>query len=157
MIYNSRSENKKGRTMKDTEMERLKILTENVPAFIYQWFERKNGQRGYYYVSPGCERMYGVSAEDLIEDWQNLPLYEKDQKRWQKTIQEAIKDNKDWEFEGRFVLPDGSIRWWRGLSSPTWSEDGEVIFNGVIIDIQKQKNLEKDLAEKEGFYHRLKL
>ena len=138
-----------------SKIERLKVLTDNVPAFIYQWYERKNGERGYYYVSPGCERVYGVPAEDLIKDWQNLPLYEKDQAGWRETIQEAIRENKDWEFEGRFVLPDGSLRWWRGLSSPTWSEEGEVVFNGVIIDIQEQKNLEKDLAEKEAFYRLL--
>ncbi len=45
--------------------DRLESLASTVPGVIYQWFERKNGQRGFYYVSPRIQDYFDLAPEDL--------------------------------------------------------------------------------------------
>lgn len=124
-------------------------LAENVPGIIYQWFERANGECGYYYVSPRSFDLYGVTPEELIEDWRALPIHPDDMERWAVTVRNAVEERCDWSFEGRFVLPNGEPRWFRGVSKPVHIDEQEVVFSGVIIDIEDQKKAEDRLRRNE--------
>jgi PAS domain S-box-containing protein len=124
-------------------------LAANVPGVIYQWYERNNGERGFHYISPRCEDLYGVKAADWQRNWQLLPLHPDDLPRWYQTFQQALANKQDFSFEGRFLLPSGEVKWWRSLSKPVQINDEEIVFNGIIIDIMAQKQLEATLREKE--------
>lgn len=128
---------------------KFRDLAANVPGVIYQWYQRSNGERGFYYVSPRCEDFYGVKAEDWQRDWQILPLHPADVNRWQDSLQQAVTHQTDWSFEGRFILPSGEIKWWRGVAKPVTVSPQEVILNGLLIDITAQKTMEAVLREKE--------
>jgi len=124
-------------------------LAANVPGIIYQWYERQDGQRGYYYVSPRCQDFYGISAEQLQQNYSLLRIHPEDLPRWQQSIQQAVACKSDWSFEGRFILPSGKIKWWRGVAKPIIVSPTEMVFNGLIIDISQQKNLEEALRTSE--------
>jgi PAS domain S-box-containing protein len=125
-------------------------MVATVPGVIYQWYERRDGERGFYYISPRCEEFYGVKPNDLLSDFKLLPIHPDDIGRWQDSLQYAVKTLTEWNFEGRFILPSGETKWWRGISKPLAINDEETIFNGIIIDITEQKALEANLLEKEA-------
>jgi len=120
-------------------------MAANMPGVIFQWYQRQNGKRGYYYVSPRCRDFYGVDADDLKRNPRLLPIHPADRQRWEQSIKQAIELNTEWSFEGRYILPSGQVRWWRGVAKPVKAHAEEVVFNGVMIDIMEQKNLEKAL------------
>jgi len=128
---------------------KFRYLAVNVPGVVYQWYERQNGERGFYYVSPRCEDFYGVTAEAWQADWKILPIHPEDLPRWEESLRQAIEQKKDWSFEGRFILPSGEIKWWGAFANIMPVDEQETIFNGIIIDIMEQKKMEAALREKE--------
>lgn len=127
---------------------RFRDLAVNVPGVVYQWYENANGAHGFRYVSPRCKEVLGISAEDLLKDWTILKIHPDDVERWEESLGEALRDNTEWAFEGRFILPSGKIMWWRGLSRPSITEEG-TLFNGIIIDLTVHKAAEEALRRAE--------
>jgi len=124
---------------------KFRDMADNVPGVIFQWYERSGGERGYLYVSPRCQELYGVSPDDLKRNWEALSIHPEDQERYLQTVKDAFEKHTEWSFEGRFLTPTGEEKWWRGISKPVPVNDDETIFNGVIIDISLQKKMEEEL------------
>jgi diguanylate cyclase (GGDEF)-like protein/PAS domain S-box-containing protein len=124
---------------------KFRDMAANVPGVVFQWYEHANGERGYLYVSPRCQELYGVSPEELKRNWHALTLHPEDEKRYHSTIDDAFQRRAEWTFEGRFLTPDGKEKWGRCLSKPAPTNENEIIFNGVMIDISMQKKMEEDL------------
>jgi len=130
-------------TLRDSE-ERFRDLANTVPGMLYQWAEGPEGPR-YTYVSPRSKPMFGLMPEELLADWRRLAIHPDDMPRWQESLERATARGADWEFEGRFILPTGDIRWWRGLARPM-RRDGETIYNGIVLDITDAKKIEEERA-----------
>lgn len=128
--------------------ERLQHLANNTPGVLYQWYQRHDQQCGFHYLSPRCKDYFEVTATDWQRNWQLLRLHPEDQQRWSHSIQQAIAQQTDWTFEGRFILPSGTIKWWKGFAKPVIKKE-EIVFDGIILDITQQKKLENILYEKE--------
>ena len=129
----------------DEADRRFRDMAANVPGVIYQWYQRSDGSRGYYYISPRITDLYGVSVDEVMSNVQALALHPDDVETFEDSIRRAVDNGADWWFEGRFVMPDGSSRWWRGVSRPVKISPDEVVFNGIIIDIDDTKRLEEAL------------
>jgi len=125
--------------------DRFESLASTVPGVIYQWFERKNGQRGFYYVSPKIRDYYDLTPEELVEDWTRIRLHPDDMAAWQASVEEAVATTSDWNFEGRFLTADGAVKWWRGISTPFRITDNEIVFNGIIVDVTAEMESESAL------------
>lgn len=124
-------------------------IFENFPGVLYQWYERTNGDCGYSYISTHCIDYYGLTPDELIKDWRKLPIHPDDMLEWAESLKDAVENRSDWLFEGRFILPDGAVRWWRGVSKPVMVDQDEVVFNGILIDITDQRMAEDQLRENE--------
>jgi len=129
----------------ETSERKFRDMAANVPGVIFQWYERRDGERGYLYVSPRCQEIYGVSPAELQHNWQALSIHPEDKARYIKTVDHAFETRSEWSFEGRFLTPEGEEKWWRGISKPVPISNDEIIFNGVIIDISLQKKMEEEL------------
>jgi len=118
---------------------RFRDLADTIPGMVFQWVEHPGGERGYSYVSPRCRDLFGVSAEELQEDWKALRIHEADCESWAESIRMAIVEQTDWSFTGRFVGPEGKVHWWQGISRPSVRADGATVFNGVLFDITRAR------------------
>jgi len=125
--------------------EKFRAMATNVPGVIFQLLEHRDGARDYLYVSPRCEEFYDVKPEDLEKDWEALKLHPDDRDRFLETIREAFDNQSEWSFEGRVVTDDGVEKWCRGISTPNAVNDDETLFNGLIVDITQQKEMEEEL------------
>ena len=141
------SEHKAAQRALEESEARFRDLAANVPGVIYQWVERADGAHGYSYVSPRSKDLFDVDARTLEADWRALPLHPEDHDAWRESLARAAATGEDWSFEGRFVLPDGQVKWWRGVSRPVRLGAGQVVFNGLILDVTEQKRLEDDLRD----------
>lgn len=130
--------------------DRLASLANAVPGAIYQWYERKNGQRGFYHVTPQIEHMVGVAVGKLIGDWTRVGVHPDDMAALLESIRRAVVASSNWSFEGRFLLSDGSIKWWRAYSALSKATDKELIYDGIILDISADKAVKEELRVSNG-------
>ncbi|WP_309400713.1 PAS domain S-box protein [Cerasicoccus maritimus] len=127
------------------EEQRLASLAQTFPGVIFQWFERSNGERGFYYLSQRCEEIFGFTAEAAIKNWNAVQIHPDDVSSWRESIEHSLSDMSDWRFVGRLITPSGNIRWWQGDSKPQRISPHEVVFNGVMLDITQQKKSEAQI------------
>ncbi len=130
------------------DQQRLSDLIQNVPGVVYQWEENYDGSFGFTYVSPKMEEYFGVKVEAVFTHPTDL-IHPEDLQRWRDSVEEANRTERPWEFEGRLLYPDGSVKWWRGSSIMSTKNEKGRIYNGIMFEITAQKSLEKRLAEEE--------
>jgi PAS domain S-box-containing protein len=129
------------------EKLRFRDLIQNVPGVVYQWEENYDGSFGFTYVSPKIEEYFGVRQEDVNKH--PTLIHPEDWTRFRDSVDEANRTEKPWEFEGRLLYPDGSIKWWRGSSVLSMKTEKGRIYNGIMIDITARKHQEKKVEEEE--------
>lgn len=121
---------------------RFRDLVQNVPGVVYQWRENKDGSFGFNYVSPKLKEYFDIAPEDmhLVQEY----IHPEDRERWRQSIEQSNQGSSRWEFEGRLLYPDGSVKWWKGMSVLSQETHTARIYNGIMIDITAAKdNMEK--------------
>jgi PAS domain-containing protein len=71
--------------------------------------------------------------------------------RWRvrKLIDRVSQERKDFDFEHRVLMPDGSVKFLRVVGRPSKDESGNFDFMGAMTDITERKRAEEELHQKE--------
>lgn len=110
---------------------------------------------GLYYVSERITEIFG-----LPPDPQNAlqllmaGLHPDDRESFLSSIRNAVLHQRPWDYEGRYIRPDGRTISFKGASSPLVSGD-EVIFDGFLLDITEHKAAENALLQSKAFLEAL--
>ncbi|WP_233992762.1 PAS domain S-box protein [Salinibacter altiplanensis] len=122
---------------------RLRGLPNSLPGVVFQFFVREDGTVGHHFISEHAEDVLGVEADPapFHERCMNC-IPEPHRREIEQSIEVAIDEQSDWEFETPFDRPDGERVWALGASTPE-QRDGETVFNGVILDITERKEAER--------------
>lgn len=125
----------------EIQRDTFRDLTINVPGVIYQWYEKSNGDYGFTFVSPKLKEIFDIESDEMNVVAERI--HPDDKERWRESIEESKRNHTSWNFEGRLLYPDGSIKWWQGKSVIFRRNDEEIVYNGIMLDItEKVKNLE---------------
>lgn len=122
--------------------ERFRQIAENIEAVL--WI--RNAQTGQLeFISRGIERLWGISAENLmsnVEYWSDFIHYE-DVEQARKLAQEKFTTgNLDQEY--RIITPDGRQRWVRDRAFPVKDKYGKVRrIVGFTIDTTERMQSEE--------------
>src|ERR1700686_4376397 len=68
-----------------------------------------------------------------------------------ETIERASQDGKDFDFEHRLLMPDGSVKHIHVVAHAERDESGELEFVGAVMDISDRKRAEEALGGGEGY------
>lgn len=136
-------------------MEQLRAMADNIPGVLFQWHMAEDGKGGFRYCSPRSEELFGFNAEAVVADWRKMRIHPGDIERWAETLRRSSRTMEDWFFEGRFVMPRGESKWWRGMARPVKEADGGVTFHGIILDISREKDAEREIKESRRNAERL--
>jgi formate hydrogenlyase transcriptional activator len=66
-----------------------------------------------------------------------------------QTIERASWDGKDFDFEHRLRMPDGSVKHLRVVGRPSKDESGSLEFVGAVMDVSERKQAEEKIREQE--------
>jgi PAS domain S-box-containing protein len=136
-------------------MEQIRAMADNIPGVLFQWCMAKDGTEGFRYCSPRSEELFGFKADEVIMDWRKIHIHPGDIERWAESLKRCSKSMEDWFFEGRFVMPGGDTKWWRGTARPVETATGDIIFYGIILDITREKDAEREIKESRRNAERL--
>ena len=136
--------------VRESEM-RYKDLAQRVPGVVYQWQENNDGNAGFTYVSPKLKDYFDIEPRDAhtIVDM----VHPEDKERWRRTIKYAHDNEIPWEFEGRLLYTDGSIKWLRSSSIMSIKKDSGRTYNGIMLNITAQKEDEQRILKAERLYN----
>jgi PAS domain S-box-containing protein len=137
------------RALKASET-RLRGITDAMPGSVYQYRLAASGVQSIEFISHGIVDLLGLSPEEVLADFSRLwgMIFPSDQERLARTILESARTLSRWNEEFQVRLADGRAKWIRGTSVPEPpGSDGDVVWNGLLLDITEEKRLEGDLLQ----------
>jgi PAS domain S-box-containing protein len=135
---------------------RYRNLVEHLPAVVY--VDSAEIQPRSLYVSPSSTEILGYSPADYLRDaelWKRT-IHPDDVERVGASWARVVHHERSFAEEYRFLRPDGTIVWVRDSSVPVEDDEGKLIcWQGVILDVTAQKEIEEELRRSETRYRTL--
>lgn len=129
----------------------LQRIVETAPGIIGTFRLSSDGEVSMPWASPGYEKYYGVTVEELKRDAGILfeRIHYEDLARVQASIAESARTLSPWQCEYRVRHPQKGEIWLEGRSKPTLEDDGSILWFGFLHDISERKRIEQALRESE--------
>lgn len=129
--------------------ERLHLAQEAGNSGTFEWYILQDR----VYWSPELEKLYGVSPgtfEGSFDNWVRR-VHPDDIKRILAEIRVVLRNHqRDYGYDFRAVLPDGSYRWLHGQAYFLYSPDGMPFrMIGINVDIHERRLTEETLIRTE--------
>lgn len=128
---------------------RFQKMAANLPGMIYQYLLHPDGSDEFIYVSSGCWELYELEPEKLQNnsDLMWSTVHPEDLQPLLESVAISGKTLKPWIYEGRIVTRSGKLKWIRGIARPELQQGGDILWEGVTIDISDRKLAEIALSE----------
>ncbi|MGC9503133.1 EAL domain-containing protein [Baaleninema sp.] len=151
--YTLKREVKRRRQVED----RLQTLADNIPGTIYQYVLHADGSDGLLYVSSGCRQLWEVEAEAAIADTNRFwdLVHPEDIDAMRESVLASARSMTPWEYEWRIITPSGQCKWLQGAAKPQQYRNGDVVWDGLILDISARKEAEEAWRRSEQRFHNM--
>ena len=138
-------------TLKTSE-KRYRNLVSNLPGVIWQFQLNKNDNTfSFPYISDRFDEIFDISRQDVYKN--PLLVFEMMGDEYcgklRIDVAESAKALSVWQDEFSITTPKGDEKWLRGASTPEILPDGNILWNGVLIEITELKRAENELRESE--------
>ena len=120
-------------------------------AAIYRYLYRPDGSQGFVYIGAGCEEIYELAADQIVQDAQliwNL-IHPEERKDVEESMAAALVCLTPWWNEHRLITPSGQLKWLRISLQPERQADGTIACDGMILDISDRKRQEAERKQAE--------
>jgi len=134
--------------LKESEA-RFRDIASSIPGVIYQFLLKKDGSYSSPFVSESASPILDISAKEVIANPYSLfdRILKEDVDSVNKSIIESARTMKTWFQEFRIKTKAGDVKWIRGVSIPHLLPEGEILWNGVLLDITGSKQAENALRK----------
>lgn len=133
----------------DIHHRRLIRLHDNIPGIVYQAVHHNKQELRITYISNRI-RDYGVAPEDIYKNSKTLSsmLHPDDYLRFHISAAKAAQYLTPFHEEYRLIHANGTS-WIEERAVPSFEPDGNVLWDGMMIDITARKLAEEALSESE--------
>jgi PAS domain S-box-containing protein len=135
--------------------DRYRRLEKNIPGIVYQFELHSDGDFFFPYISSALRALFDVEPEDAMRDWTVLSrlIHPDDRGKFDVTVKESAEKLQPWREELRFVV-NGEVRWYDCMSRPELQLNGDIIWDGIVLEITGRKRAEESLRESEDRFRR---
>lgn len=129
----------------------------NAPGMVYQFRRRADGAMEFLFVSDGARELFGLEPAEIEADANVLVsrIAAADLDTFVQSVEASRTSLQDWNWEGRFLRISGEEVWIQGALRPALRPNGDVVWDGVLIDITEQKRADALLAATETRYRQI--
>jgi diguanylate cyclase (GGDEF)-like protein/PAS domain S-box-containing protein len=127
--------------------QRLRDITMNVPGYVYRRVLKPGGELEFSYLSPSFYRLLGLP--DLSAEGEVLFLdrvHPDDRDEFRDSILRSATRLSMFREEFRLLTSKGHVVWVRSDAQPQQMPNGDIVWDGVAIDITSEKAAETELA-----------
>ena len=122
-------------------------LARNTPGMIYKFVMSPDGKASFPYASPGSYDIWEVSPEEIRDDATPIIqlIHPDNLTEFQNSVMKSASELSPWEYEGLIVTPSGKEKWIHAASRPELEDNGNIVWQGLLMDITHQKAIEDEL------------
>jgi PAS domain S-box-containing protein len=126
---------------------RFQRIAASVPGVMFQFLRHPDGSMAFPFVSPSCREILEVEAIEIEADASVLfsMIHPEDEEDFNRSVVLSIETLQPWFWEGRFISPCGGIKWIQSACVPELQANGDILWDGLLMDITARKQAEKDL------------
>jgi len=127
---------------------RFAAIVANAPGGVYQRVLTAGGGLTYPFCSPGFYKLFGLPDGEAVTIERLTQAVHPDDVAWLRTsIRASARALTPWNEEFRIVWSDGTVRWLSGSSQPHRRANGDVVWDGFLVDVTDRKREEELLRE----------
>lgn len=132
----------------------LDKIAANLPGMIFQFLQRQNGSQSVIYASSGCRDVYELEPEVIQADFQVLrkQIHPEDVRGFEESVRLSAAHLTPWGWSGRIITPSGKLKWIQGASRPERQPQGDILWDGLVMDITDRKQEQEKLRQSEARY-----
>ena len=132
-------------------------VAEHLPGVVYRYIVHPDGSDEFAYVSSQVREMFELEPEEAIGDasamWERIHVGDRE---W---LRREVVDSADilepFLCEYRLQLPEKGLRWVQAFARPVRAENGDVIWDGLVVDHTDQKSAALALQDTQAQFHRM--
>ncbi|PMB17475.1 hypothetical protein CEN47_25880, partial [Fischerella thermalis CCMEE 5319] len=134
--------------------ERFREIAENINQLFFVW---SADSQQFLYISPGYEKIYGLTCESLYQNPRSwLEVVHPDDRPSVLLSLDQQYQGKHAQREYRIIKSDGTIRWMFAEVFPIFDQTGNLLrYIGLTEDITERKCAEEALRQREQEFRAL--
>ncbi|MEO1208484.1 MAG: PAS domain S-box protein [Cyanobacteria bacterium J06638_20] len=133
------------------QQQQIESIAANVPGAIYRLILHANGDISLPYVSDGELQISGYSPEQTMADPNILfrKVHPEDRPWFEARLREHQSSLQPWDLEYRVVNNKGNVLWVNSIAHLYRNEQGDIMVDGITLDISDRKILEELIQRSE--------
>jgi PAS domain S-box-containing protein len=136
------------------ELSLLEKVAVSLPGVIFQVCQRPDNSNMVTYVSFGCQELFELKPETVQADFlvlRNL-IHPQDIQAFTESFLVSSNTFYPWCCECRIITPSNKLKWIQVTSHPTRQQNGDILWEGLVMDITVRKLAEENLRASEARY-----
>ncbi|MGI4956357.1 MAG: EAL domain-containing protein [Janthinobacterium lividum] len=125
---------------------KLRSIATDIPGYIYRRVMRTDGTIEIIYSSPSLSKILGMAETDTLSSFYDY-VHPDDYLTLNKAIRSSAADMSFFREEFRLISNTGAVHWLRSEAPPRRMENGEIIWDGIAIEISAEKRLKTEIAQ----------
>lgn len=136
------------------QQRQLQAIASNIPGGVFRFIYHADGSFSCPFASEGYRTLLGIEPSLLQKNPKaNLDMVHPDDREAYLTAAASAIEGaaQSCQIEVRYILPTGEIKWIATTAQIYRKGNGDVIVDGIDIDITSRKQLEEDLYTSQAF------
>lgn len=124
---------------------RLASIADNIPGYIYRIVMTADGTANIVYASPSIRKFLGTDEHEHLRTFDDH-VHPDDYDELMTAIRNSAANMSIFREEFRLISQDGTTHWLRTDAPPRRMGNGEIVWDGVAVEISAEKRWESEIA-----------
>ncbi len=153
-LQNEATDRQQAEVLLRESQQRFSAIADNVPGVVYRAVLHPDGSVSMPYISPRTQEIFGISVKEFTEhlEWVFDMAHPEDRAELNEMVRRSAEELMTFEHEYRVSSFFKKVKWVRIISQPHRHENGDTVWDGVIVNISHQKQIEESLRQAEEKY-----